>query len=108
MGHLDRTVLVCCGWGAVTVLTWHGMLFVGQGILVEAGTVAIDPALRSISRWYLGLWGPWFVLGGLAFGAAARAHVLASLDRRRERAAGIVSAAGGLGLSVIALVAGIG
>lgn len=44
--------------GAATVLTWHGMLFVGQGILVEAGTVAIEPVLRSISRWYLGLWDP--------------------------------------------------
>ncbi|MGI5176139.1 hypothetical protein ACQEVZ_07425 [Dactylosporangium sp. CA-152071] len=48
------------------------------------------------------------MLGSLAFGAAARAHVLASPDRRRERAAGIVSAAGGLGLSAIALVACIG
>lgn len=48
------------------------------------------------------------MLSGLAFGAATRAHVLASPDRRRERAAGIVGAAGGLGVSVIALVAGIG
>jgi len=51
--------LVCCGWGAAVLLVWHGLLFVIGGVLVESGVIAIDPALRSISRWYLYLWGPW-------------------------------------------------
>jgi hypothetical protein len=101
-------LLVCCGWGAAVVLVWHGLLFVVQGILVEVGAVAVAPASRGISRWYLYLWGPWFVLGGLAFGAAAWAYARASSDRRGERVAAVVGAAGGLGLSVIALIAGLG
>ena len=70
-GTVTGRLLVCCGWGAAVLLVWHGLLFVIQGVLVEAGVVTIDPELRSIIRWYLYLWGPWFVLGGLAFGAAS-------------------------------------
>jgi uncharacterized protein DUF3995 len=101
-------VLVCCGWGAAVLLAWHGVLFVVQGILVQTGTVVIDPTLREVSRWYLYLWGPWFVLGGVAFGAAARAQVRASNDRRAKRIAAWVGAAGGLVLSVAASIAGVG
>jgi hypothetical protein len=101
-------VLVCCGWGAAVLLTWHGALFIGQGVLVETGVVTVEPAVRGISRWYLYLWGPWFVLGGLCFGAAAMAHGRASSDRRGVRIAALVGFVGGLGLSASALVAGLG
>jgi hypothetical protein len=107
-GIMTGRLLVCCGWGAAVLLIWHGALFVIQGVLVETGVMAIDPELRSISRWYLYLWGPWFVLGGLAFGAAAWAYMRTSADRRGGRVAGLVGALGALGLSVIALLAGIG
>jgi hypothetical protein len=107
-GIMTGRLLVCCGWGAAVLLIWHGALFVIQGVLVETGVVAIDPELRSISRWYLYLWGPWFVLGGLAFSAAAWAYMRTSADRRGGRVAGLVGALGALGLSVIALLAGIG
>jgi Protein of unknown function (DUF3995) len=100
--------LVFCGWGAAVLLVWHGLLFVIGGVLVESGVVTVDPTLRTISRWYLYLWGPWFVLGGLAFGAAAWAYVRTSADRRGGRIAGLVGGCGALGLSVIALLSGIG
>jgi hypothetical protein len=103
----DR-VLVCCGWGAAVLLTWHGLLFIVQGVLVESGVAAIEPTLRDISRWYLYLWGPWFVLGGLSFGAAALTHARASSDRRGARVSALIGVAGGLALSVTALIAGIG
>jgi hypothetical protein len=94
-------LLVCCGWGAAVLLVWHGLL-------VESGLVAIDPALRTVSRWYLYLWGPWFVLGGLAFAAAAWVYVRTSADRRGGRVAGLVGGLGALGLSLIALLGGVG
>jgi Protein of unknown function (DUF3995) len=107
-GTATGRLLVCCGWGAAVLLVWHGLLFVIGGVLGETGVVAIDPALRTISRWYLYLWGPWFVLGGLAFGAAAWAYVRTSADRRGGRVAGLVGGLGALGLSVSALLGGIG
>jgi hypothetical protein len=100
--------LVCCGWGAAVLLVWHGVLFIIQGILVETGTLTIDPMVRGVIRWYLYLWGPWFVLGGLTFAAAAWMRTRVSLDQRGERVAGLIGAAGGIGLSVTAFVAGIG
>jgi Protein of unknown function (DUF3995) len=107
-GTATGRLLVCCGWGAAVLLVWHGLLFVIGGVLVETGVVAIDPALRTISRWYLYLWGPWFVLGGLAFGAAAWVYVRTSADRRGVQVAGFVGGLGALGLSVIALLGGVG
>jgi len=107
-GTATGRLLVCCGWGAAVLLVWHGLLFVIGGVLVESGVVAVDPALRTISRWYLYLWGPWFVLGGLAFGAAAWVYVRTSADRRGGRVAGWVGGLGALGVSVIALLGGIG
>ncbi|MGI5241277.1 DUF3995 domain-containing protein [Dactylosporangium sp. CA-139066] len=107
-GPAAGRLLVCCGWGAGVLLAWHGLLFIVQGLLVEAGAVAIDPALRGISRWYLYLWGPWFLLGGLAFAAAARRYVRRSPDGRATRIAGLVGAGGALALSAAALVSGLG
>ncbi len=95
-GTATGRLLACCGWGAAVLLVWHGLLFV-IGVLGETGVVAIDPALRTISRWYLYLWGPWFVLGGLAFGAAAWVYVRTSADRRGGRVAGLVGGLGALG-----------
>ncbi|WP_244287366.1 hypothetical protein [Amycolatopsis rubida] len=40
-------------------------------MLVKTGVVAVDPALSDLAGWYLYLWGPWFIAGGLAFAGAA-------------------------------------
>lgn len=106
-GVTGGRLLVCCGAGAAVLLTWHGVLFVVQGLLVETGAMAIDPELHGVIRWYLYLWGPWFVLGGLAFGAAAQRYVRASADPRGERVAGLVGGLGALVLSILALLAGV-
>jgi hypothetical protein len=107
-GMVTGRVLVCCGCGAAVLLIWHGLLFMLHGVLVESGAIASEPVLRQISRWYLYLWGPWFVLGGVAFGAAAWWQLRTSTDYRGVRVAGLVGGAGAVGLSVIALVAGVG
>jgi len=105
---VGERILICCGSGAAVLLTWHGVLFIVQGVLVESGATAIEPTLRAISRWYLYLWGPWFVLGGLFFGAAAWAHTQASSERRGVQISALIGVVGGLGLSATALIAGIG
>ncbi|RLU94710.1 DUF3995 domain-containing protein [Streptomyces griseocarneus] len=95
-------------WGAGVLLIWHGALFVVQGLLVQTHVMSIDPELLTVSRWYTYLWGPWFVVGGLAFLLAARSHLANVTDRRDARNTGLVGGAGALVLSAAALVAGIG
>ncbi|MFD8319494.1 DUF3995 domain-containing protein [Kitasatospora purpeofusca] len=74
-GRLAGRSLAFCGGGAAVLLVWHGGLFVVHGLLVETGAAAVDPDLAGLTRWYLYLWGPWFIAGGLAFAAATAAHV---------------------------------
>ncbi|GGU71977.1 hypothetical protein GCM10010211_42260 [Streptomyces albospinus] len=101
-------LLQLLAWGAGVLLVWHGALFVGQGLLVEAHAIELAPELRGMSRWYTYLWGPWFVAGGIAFLLAAWTHLGGLTEQRSARIAGMVGGAGALLLSVMALVAGIG
>ncbi|MGA5823218.1 DUF3995 domain-containing protein [Kitasatospora sp. NPDC094028] len=103
----DR-VLQLMAWGAAVLLVWHGALFVGQGLLTQAGVVHVDADAQSVSRWYTYLWGPWFVAGGVAFLLAGRSHLRRAVDRRDAARAGRLGALGALGLSVAALIGGIG
>lgn len=106
-GRWPGRVLQFLAWGAGVLLIWHGVLFVGDGLLVQAHVLAMSPDLRAVSRWYTYLWGPWFVLGGLAFVQAARAGRRRTIDRHAATAA----IAGGVGAAVLsagALVVGLG
>lgn len=107
-GRSMGRLLVLCGWGAAVLLVFHGVLFVVQGLLVQVGVLDIDPELRGVSRWYLYLWGPWFIAGGVAFAAAARRYVGRSIDRRGGVVAGLLGAAGGLLVSIASVLTGIG
>ncbi|WP_037356327.1 DUF3995 domain-containing protein [Amycolatopsis orientalis] len=101
--RLGRT-MVFCGSAAAILLTWHGGLFVVQGVLVKAGAVA--PA--ELVNWYLYLWGPWFIAGGLAFAGAVAEYLRRCADRRALTRCGVVGALGALALSVAAVATGIG
>lgn len=83
--------LLGLGGGAGTLLAGHGATFVAGGLLATAEVGAASTEVR----WYLFLWGPWFLLGGILFLLAARAYLRRSLDRR-ARAGSLVGAAGGL------------
>ncbi|GLY66070.1 DUF3995 domain-containing protein [Amycolatopsis taiwanensis] len=110
-GRGINRLLQFLAWGGAVLLTWHGGLFVVQGLLVETHLRDLDPGLRSVSRWYTYLWGPWFIAGGLAFLLAARARLLAGIspsDRRGLRGAALLGGFGALVLSVGATVAGVG
>ncbi|MGX1134063.1 hypothetical protein RKD49_006253 [Streptomyces glaucescens] len=107
-GSRISRLLVFCGGGAATLLTWHGGLFVVHGVLVEAGARAVEPDLAALTDWYLYLWGPWFIVGGLAFAGATTLYVRARDDRRKLRLHGAAGALGALVLSVAATAAGVG
>ncbi|MFC0842566.1 DUF3995 domain-containing protein [Streptomyces noboritoensis] len=107
-GTWTGPLTVFCGGGATVLLVWHGCLFVVHGVLVEAGARAVAPDLAGLTRWYLFLWGPWFIAGGLAF-AAAVTHYVRRCDRRRTvRLYGCAGALGALFLSLASTVSGIG
>ncbi|MFI9810105.1 DUF3995 domain-containing protein [Streptomyces sp. NPDC052301] len=97
-----------CGGGATVLLVWHGALFVVHGVLVEAGAVAVESGLVGLTRWYLYLWGPWFIVGGLAFAAAAARYVHRLQVERTVRLYGAAGALGALLLSLVATATGIG
>ncbi|MGW7538855.1 DUF3995 domain-containing protein [Amycolatopsis sp. NPDC054798] len=107
-GRWLSRAIVLCGSGAAVLLTWHGGLFVVQGVLVKTGAVAVDPALSNLVGWYLYLWGPWFIAGGLAFAAAAALYVRHRDDRRTLTRYGVAGALGALVLSVAAVATGVG
>ncbi|CAL9408927.1 hypothetical protein SUDANB105_01608 [Streptomyces sp. enrichment culture] len=107
-GSRISRLLVFCGGGAAALLTWHGGLFVVHGVLVEAGARAVEPDLAALTDWYLCLWGPWFIVGGLAFAGATALYVRPRDDRRKLRLHGAVGALAALVLSVAATAAGVG
>ena len=107
-GRGMNRALQLTAWGAAVLLVWHGALFVGQGLLVQAHVIRIPPDLLPISRWYTFLWGPWFVAGGVLFAFAARFHRDGVGDRRDVRGAGLIGGLGALLVSVALLVMGIG
>ncbi|MEU0402948.1 DUF3995 domain-containing protein [Streptomyces sp. NPDC006197] len=107
-GKWTGRFMVFCGGGAAVLLVWHGCLFVGHGVLVEAGAWDAAPDLVGLTRWYLYLWGPWFIAGGLAFAAAATHYVRRHDDRHEGMLYGSAGALGALLLSLASVVTGIG
>ncbi|ATY09541.1 DUF3995 domain-containing protein [Amycolatopsis sp. AA4] len=105
-GQWLSRAMVFCGGGAAILLTWHGGLFVVQGVLVKTGAFAVEPT--ELINWYLYLWGPWFLAGGLAFAGAVAQYVRHCADRRTLTRYGVVGALGALALSVAAVATGIG
>ncbi|MEU9123241.1 DUF3995 domain-containing protein [Streptomyces sp. NPDC048506] len=101
-------LMVFCGGGAAVLLVWHGCLFVAHGVLVEVGTRSVAPDLAGLTRWYLCLWGPWFMVGGLAFAAATTRYVRRLDARGGVRLYGVVGALGALLLSLASMITGIG
>ncbi|MER6379512.1 DUF3995 domain-containing protein [Streptomyces sp. NPDC001250] len=107
-GRRIGRLMVLCGGGAAVLLVWHGCLFVAHGVLIEVGIRSVAPDLAGLTRWYLYLWGPWFIVGGLAFAAATTRYVR-RLDARGEvRLYGALGALGALLLSSASMITGIG
>jgi hypothetical protein len=105
-----RPLLLVLAWGAGVLLAWHGGLFVIGGGLALGGVVPApeDPVLSTVLRWYAFAWGPWFLLGGALFAAAALSYLRGSPDLRAGVAFSALGALGALGLSVAMLAMGVG
>lgn len=105
--RLGRFAVFCAG-GASTLLTGHGLLFVVRGVLAETGVSPVKADLAGLVRWYLFLWGPYFMLGGIAFGLAALWYLRRAPDRALIRRYAQVGTAGGLLVAVVSAASGIG
>lgn len=68
-----------------------GLLLLVRGLLVEmlliVGVSAVGEVSAAQRFWTLALWNPWFVLGGLLFGLAARSFGKGMAGQAEKRAA---------------------
>lgn len=65
-----RKVLQLAGWSVAAALLLRG---VGIELLLVTGVVGVRSSVGSSeAHWSLLLWNPWFIVGGVAFGLAAR------------------------------------
>jgi hypothetical protein len=90
-GRIHRMLLVAAWIGGVGLCLYGGLGLVSD-VLHVAGIIN-DPATRKWFFWYLVLWDPWFVLGGVLFVATAwfthRSDAeVAAAHSRRSRAEG--------------------
>jgi hypothetical protein len=73
--RIPRTLLriLCVVIGVLLVL--YGLGDVTRAVLVITGIIDVaDPADRNVARWYLWLWGPVWIIGGVCFVATAWLH----------------------------------
>ena len=86
--RVPRRVLLAGAWGGGGLLVFHGGDFVVQGALALGGIVDVpEPAPWATIRWYTFLWGPWFLVGGILFCAAAWHYQRTSRRRLLESVA---------------------
>ncbi len=109
-GWISRLTVFSAG-GAAVLLVCHGGLFIVHGVLAETGAIQVKADLAGLTKWYLYLWGPYFVAGGLAFGTGLvqylRRHDQPEERRAVRRYAGL-GAFGAALLSLASIVTGIG
>lgn len=65
--RLPRWLLLIAGTGAGLALTAHGLEFLIGGTLMLTGVIEEQSSLGDSLPWYVGLWGPWWTIGGLLF-----------------------------------------
>ena len=81
--RIPRWILLVGAWGGGLLLLFHGGDFVLQGSLALGGLVDVSASAPwDVIRWYNFLWGPYFLLGGILFCAAALHFQRESRDRR--------------------------
>lgn len=73
---LPRWLLLAAAWGAVAIMgIYEGAASWVQHALMVAGAISIPAGLgRTSAYWHLVFWDPWWLIGGLLFGLAARQY----------------------------------
>ncbi|WP_423747281.1 DUF3995 domain-containing protein (plasmid) [Haladaptatus sp. SPP-AMP-3] len=65
---LPRRGVLIAAWGVSALLVFHGSDFIIQGALTENGLIDLPaPAVWTATHWQTFMWGPWWLLGGIAF-----------------------------------------
>ncbi|GAA5052395.1 DUF3995 domain-containing protein [Haladaptatus pallidirubidus] len=65
---LPRRLVLVTAWGVSVLLVVHGSDFIIHGALTENGLIGLPaPAAWTTAHWQTFLWGPWWLLGGIAF-----------------------------------------
>lgn len=90
MMPLDRVVprwlLLIAGWIGGIGLTLYGLAGITQAALVVIGMIDAPSSMgEDAARWYLGLWEPVWLVGGLLFLAAVFAYQRTSGRRSASR-----------------------
>lgn len=76
-----RLLLQVALWGGGAVLILHGLAFAVQGVLLATGVIPapVDVPAEEVAhylRWSLGVWEPYWLLGGVLFLLTANRHRL--------------------------------
>lgn len=73
--RVPRGLLRFFCWAGSAFLTLYGLGDVVRAVLVLTGAFEVDaPIDREIARWYLWLWGPVWITGGICYLATAWFH----------------------------------
>ncbi|WP_227357439.1 DUF3995 domain-containing protein [Haladaptatus salinisoli] len=65
---LPRRLVLLSAWGVSVLLVLHGSDFMIQGALTEDRLIGLPaPATWTTAHWQTFVWGPWWLLGGIAF-----------------------------------------
>lgn len=68
--RFPRWLLLAAAWGGTVVLLIHGGDFLLRGVLWMSGVVSVPESVsETVIYGYTFLWGPWWLLGGILFGA---------------------------------------
>ena len=80
---IPRWMLLIGAWGAGALLTLYGGLGLARSVPVLFGLISVaEPLDRAVLRWYVFLWQPYWLLGGILFLAAAWSYQRRSPARR--------------------------
>jgi uncharacterized protein DUF3995 len=91
--RIPRWALLAGAWGGGALLVLHGADFVVQGALALGGFVDVPASVPLAAiRWSTFFWGPWFLLGGLLFCAAAWRTFEGPGEGRRTTPTGVETA----------------
>lgn len=72
---VPRRLLEILCWVGGVLLVLYGLGDVIRAVLIITGAIDVTaPADRDIPRWYLWLWGPVWIIGGICFLATAWAY----------------------------------
>ena len=100
--RVPRPILLLLAWGAGTLLFVHGGLFFVVGLLAMTGAIRVSTPATPL-HWYTFLWGPWWLLGGSLFLAAAWSAVRRAPEGRVSL---VFSALGVVGALVLLVLSG--